>query len=81
MAPPNKRKADDAKVDAKKLKKDPAPSTGERFGGSTELLPLEQLSQVIGADEDDDEAANVALEAQNGESVSEKMLYGTQSPL
>lgn len=51
---------------------------GERLGESTEFLPLNQLSQVSGADEEDAEAAEVVQDSQDVDesSLSTNILYG-----
>ena len=53
-------------------------STGQRFGEDTEFLPLNQLSQVVGADEDDAQATDVIQGSQeeDGSSLSSNILYG-----
>ncbi|KAJ5223581.1 hypothetical protein N7468_008123 [Penicillium chermesinum] len=82
---PQKRKADEADTlaeesSAKSRRGISEQRREEQSSEASELLPLTQLSQVAGADEADDEAANVVSETHGGErqpeSVSERMLYG-----
>lgn len=56
-------------------------STGQRFGESTEFLPLNQLSQVAGADEDDAQAADLVQGSQDVDesSMGSFVLYGRRS--
>lgn len=56
-------------------------STGQRFGESTEFLPLNQLSQVVGADEDDAQAADLVQGSQDVDesSMGSFVLYGRRS--
>lgn len=84
---PGKRKSD--VVDSTEDHEDRAPktsrtlepqsfTTGQRFGESADFIPLNQLSQVAGADEDDAEAADVIPDTQ-GEaesSLTTNILYG-----
>ncbi|KAJ5628671.1 hypothetical protein N7490_010899 [Penicillium lividum] len=51
-------------------------SNGERFGQSADYIPLNELSQIIG-DEDDDQAADLVQGTQDADSaLSTNMLYG-----
>lgn len=75
-----KRKADEANIETKTSP--PKFMRGERFGESTDLFPLSQLSQVADADFEDDEAAEeLQGSGQDAGSVSSNMLYGTSTSL
>lgn len=56
-------------------------STGQRFGESTDFIPLNQLSQATSADEEDAQAADLIPGSQDGDesSSSNSILYGTSS--
>jgi SWI/SNF-related matrix-associated actin-dependent regulator of chromatin subfamily A3 len=51
---------------------------GQRFGESADYIPLNQLSQVVGADEDDEEALNLFQGSQevDDSSLTNSVLYG-----
>lgn len=53
-------------------------TTGQRFGEDADFIPLNQLSQVAGADEDDAEAADVIPDTQDEaeSSLTTNILYG-----
>ncbi|KAJ5958320.1 Zinc finger RING-type [Penicillium vulpinum] len=56
-------------------------SPGQRFGESADFIPLNQLSQVVGADEDDEEALDVIQGSQEVDetSLTSSILYGIVS--
>lgn len=58
-------------------------SPGQRFGESTGFLPLNQLSQIEGADDEDAQASELVQGSQDsGEgSTGNYVLYGMQSSL
>lgn len=53
-------------------------SPGQRFGESADFIPLNLLSQVFGADEEDEEALNVIQGSQEVDetSLTSSILYG-----
>lgn len=54
------------------------PSSGQRFGETADFIPLNQLSQVVGADEEDEEALDVIQGSQEVDetSLTTSILYG-----
>lgn len=52
--------------------------SGQRFGESADFIPLNQLSQVVDADEEDDEALSLIQGSQetNESSLTNSILYG-----
>lgn len=54
-------------------------STGQRFGESVDFIPLNELSQVPGADEEDAEATEIVENSQDADesSLASNFLYGS----
>lgn len=54
-------------------------STAQRFGESADYIPLNQVSQVTGADEEDSQAADLVQSSQDVDesSLASFVLYGT----
>ena len=57
-------------------------STAHRFGESADYIPLNQLSQVTGADEEDAHAEDLIQSSQDVDesSLASFVLYGTSLP-